>query len=132
MTYRLENENINLNTNIEDNLFFDIDTVLPLGMIVNELVSNSLKYAFQGRDKGEIRIKLYRKIFVKFDSKDFKSTSFVLIVSDNGMGIHELDFEDLNTLGMQLVTSLVNQLGGEFELKRNKGTEFTMQFTLTD
>ena len=63
LTYRLEDENISLHTDIEDNLFFDIDTVLPLGMIVNELVSNSLKHAFQGRDKGEIRIKLYRKRF---------------------------------------------------------------------
>ncbi len=48
------------------------------------------------------------------------------------MGTHELNFEDLNTLGMQLVTSLVNQLDGELELKRDKRTEFTMQFTLTE
>ena len=45
---------------LEENLFFDMDTAVPLGIIVNELVSNSLKHAFQGRDKGEIRIKLSR------------------------------------------------------------------------
>jgi two-component sensor histidine kinase len=132
LTYRLENENISVNMNIEENLFFDINTVIPLGMIINELVFNSLKHAFQGREEGEIRIKLYRKRFVEFENKDFKSTSLVLIISDNGMGTHELNFEDLNTLGMQLVTSLVNQLDGELELKRDKRTEFTMQFTLTE
>ena len=132
MTYRLENENISLNTDMEENFFFDIDTVLPLGMIVTELVSNSLKHAFQGKDKGEIRLKFYSKKFVEFENKEFESTSFVLIVSDNGIGIPELDFEDLDSLGMQLVTSLVNQLDGEFELKRCKGTEFTIQFALTE
>ena len=62
-----------------------------------------------------------------------KSTSFILIVSDNGVGIPEnLDIEDLDSLGMQLVTSLVDQLDGELELKRNNGTEFTMRFTVTE
>ena len=60
-TYRLGNTDISLNMDLEENLFFDMDTAVPLGMIVNELVSNSLKHAFQGRDKGEIRIKLHRE-----------------------------------------------------------------------
>ncbi len=132
LAYGLENENISLNIDMEENFFFDIDTVIPLGIIVNELVSNSLKHAFQGKDKGKIQIKFCRKRFVEFENKECKSTSFVLIVSDNGMGIPELDFEDIDSLGMQLVISLVNQLDGEFELKRGKGTEFTMQFTLIE
>ena len=83
---------------LEENLFFDMDTAVPLGMIVNELVSNSLKHAFKGRDKGEIRIKLCRKRFVEFESEECKSTSFILTVSDNGMGIPEnLDIEDLDS-----------------------------------
>ena len=58
--------------------------------------------------------------------KDCKSTSFTLTVSDDGVGIPEsLDIEDLDSLGIQLVTSLVDQLDGELELKRNNGTEFT-------
>ena len=56
-----------------------------------------------------------------------------MTVSDNGVGIPEnLDIEDLDTLGFQLVTSLVDQLDGEFKLKRNNGTEFTMRFTVTE
>ena len=46
---------------LEKNSFFNMDTAIPLGIIINELVSNSLKHAFQGRDKGGIRIKLHRE-----------------------------------------------------------------------
>ena len=61
LTYRLGNTDISLNMDLEENIFFDMDTAVPLGIIVNELVSNSLKHAFIGRDKGEIRIKLRRE-----------------------------------------------------------------------
>ena len=61
LTYRLGNADINLNMDLEENLFFDMDTAIPLGIVINELVSNSLKHAFSGRDKGEIRIKLHRR-----------------------------------------------------------------------
>ena len=61
LTYRLGNTDISLNMDLEENIFFDMDTAVPLGIIVNELVSNSLKHAFTGRDKGEIRIKLRRE-----------------------------------------------------------------------
>ena len=60
-TYRLGNTNVSLNIDLEENISFDMDTAVPLGMIVNELVSNSLKHAFIGRDKGEIQIKLCRE-----------------------------------------------------------------------
>jgi len=140
LTYRLRDTDISLNMDLEENIFFDMDTAVPLGIIVNELVSNSLKHAFIGKDKGEIRIKLCREESAEFESsrsvsnnKDFESTSFTLTVSDNGMGIPEnLDIEDLDSLGFQLVTSLVDQLDGELELKRNNGTEFTMRFTVTE
>ena len=140
LTYRLRDTDISLNMDLEENIFFDMDTAVPLGMIVNELVSNSLKHAFIGRDKGEIRIKLCREESAEFESsravsnnEDFQSTSFTLTVSDNGVGIPEnLDIEDLDSLGFQLVTSLVDQLDGELELKRNNGTGFTMRFTVTE
>jgi len=128
-TYRLGNDNTSLNINLEDNIFLDMEIAIPLGIIVNELVSNSLKHAFQGRDKGEIRIELCREKSVEFENEDFKSTNFILSISDNGVGIPEnLDIEDLESLGLQLLTSLVDQLDGELELKRNNGTEFTMKF----
>jgi PAS domain S-box-containing protein len=132
-TYRLGNSDINLKLDLVENAFFDMDIAVPLGMIVNELVSNSLKHAFTGRDEGEIKIKLCRGELTGFECEDCESTSFILTVSDNGIGIPEhLDIEDLDSLGIQLITALVDQLDGEFELKRNNGTEFTMSFAVKE
>ena len=72
LTYRLGNTDISLNMDLEENLFFDMDTAVPLGMIVNELVSNSLKHAFIGRDKGEIQIKLHREETQNSKAEDSK------------------------------------------------------------
>ena len=132
LTYRLGNSDIGLNMDLEKNLFFDMDTAIPLGIIVNELVSNSLKHAFIGKDEGEVRIKLRREENGERRKEGCESTSFILTISDNGVGIPEFDIEDLDSLGMQLVTSLVDQLDGELELKRNNGTKFTMKFTVTE
>ncbi len=137
-TYRFVNTNISLSIDIENNLFFDIDTAILLGMIVNELISNSLKHAFSERANGKISIKLRRAEDEKFRNsgeeskyKGFKSTSFTLTVSDDGVGVPEnLVFEDIESLGLQLVNSLVDQLDGEFKLERNNGTEFTLKFTV--
>ena len=137
-TYRFVNTNISLSIDIENNLFFDIDTAILLGMIVNELISNSLKHAFSERANGKISIKLRRAEDGKFRNsgeeskyKGFKSTSFTLTVSDDGVGVPEnLVFEDIESLGLQLVNSLVDQLDGEFKLERNNGTEFILKFTV--
>jgi two-component sensor histidine kinase len=114
--------------NLEENALFNMDTAVPLGIIVNELVSNSLKHAFPGRSEGEIRIKLHRD-----ESESDESALFFLTISDNGVGIPEnTDVEDLESLGLQLVTTLVNQLDGEIKLKRNNGTEFTVRFMVKE
>ena len=133
-TYSLSRKNIQLRHGSGRKSLFNMDTAVPLGIIVNELVSNSLKHAFPGRDKGEIRIKLHREENGEENRNEgCKSTTFILTVSDNGVGIPEnLDIEDLDSLGLQLVTSLVDQLDGELELKRNNGTEFTIGFTVTE
>ncbi len=124
-TYRVGNTNVSLNMDLEENLFFDINNAVSLGIIINELVSNSFKYAFQGRDKGEIRI--------RFGREKGSDTHFVLTVSDNGIGISEnIDIRKLGSLGLNLVASLVEQLDGELELKRNYGTEFTIRLTVTE
>jgi PAS domain S-box-containing protein len=136
-TYRIDGKNIHLHMDMEENIFLDMDTAIPLGIIVNELVSNSLKHAFIEEDRGRIYINLRREkngelINSREESKyeDCKSTSFILTVSDDGVGIPEsFDLENPNSLGMQLVTTLVDQLAGEFALKRNNGTEFTIRFT---
>ena len=132
-TYRLSGKNIHLSMDLEENALFNMDTAVPLGIIVNELVSNSLKHAFPGRDRGVIRIKLRREKNGENKKEGNKSTSFTLTVSDNGVGIPEnLDIEDLDGLGIQLITTLVDQLDGELELKRNNGTEFAIRFTVTE
>lgn len=130
-TYRLGDTDISLNMDLEENLLLDMDIAVPLGIIVNELVSNSLKHAFIGRDRGEIRIELHKEESIEFKRQEYESTNFTLKISDNGVGIPELEIENLDSLGMQLVTSLVDQLEGELELKRDNGTEFTMRFTVT-
>ena len=132
-TYKLGNTEVRLNLDLEEDFLLDMDTSIPLGIIINELVSNSLKHAFSGRDKGEIRIELHREEKGEYKKEGCKDTSFTLIISDNGVGIPEnLDIEDLESLGLQLVASLVDQLDGELELKRNNGTEFTIRFTVVE
>ena len=129
LTYRLGNKDISLKMDLDENLFFDMDTAVPLGMIVNELVSNSLKHAFKGKAEGNIRIKLCREEIVECmnsreesKSEDCESAGFILTVSDDGIGIPEnLEIENLDSLGFQLVTTLVDQLDGELELKGTMG-----------
>jgi two-component sensor histidine kinase len=124
LTYKLDID-VNLNFDLEENIFLDMDIAIPLGIAINEIVTNSFKYAFSGRDNGDIRIKLHRD--------ECKSSNFTLSVSDNGVGIPgDLDIKDLDSLGLQLVTTLVEQLDGEFELKRDKGTEFIIRLTVTE
>jgi PAS domain S-box-containing protein len=144
LTCRLGDTNVTLNMDLEEDIFLDMDTAVPLGIIVNELVSNSFKHAFPGRDKGEIQIKLLREgngecLKYRMDvngirenkNEGCEDTSFVLIVSDNGMGIPEYqEIECLDSLGLQLVNSLIEQLDGKLQMKRNGGTEFTIRFAV--
>ncbi|AKB47199.1 sensory transduction histidine kinase [Methanosarcina sp. Kolksee] len=132
-TYRLGDAAISLKTELEEDIFFDMDITVPLGLIVNELVSNSLKHAFPYGKNGEIRIRLSRNnesgCLKEEKGPEGKSTEFNLTVSDNGKGIPEtINFENPETLGLQLVSILVNQLEGEIELKKENGTEFSMRF----
>jgi two-component sensor histidine kinase len=139
-TYVFDDKNIPLYMDLEENVFLNMDGAVPLGIIVTELVSNSLKHAFSGRDTGEIYIKLRKEedgelMNSREEStcKDFMSTSFILQVSDDGVGIpRNIDLKRTNSLGMQLITALVDQLDGEIVLKRNDETEFTIRFILTE
>lgn len=139
-TYRLGNFDVSLSMDLEENILLDMDTAVPLGIIVNELVSNSLKYAFLNRDKGEIQIKFHkdnnrenRSNIEESKSEEYKTTSFILTISDNGVGISEdLDIKELDSLGLQLVIFLVDQLDGKLELKKGNGTEFIIRFTVVE
>jgi PAS domain S-box-containing protein len=102
-------------------VMLDIDTAIPCGLIINELVSNSLKYAFTEGKKGKITIDMHPE----------GTDRLVLIVRDNGVGLPEgLDFRHTETLGMQLVNTLTEQLKGNLEVKRAEGTEFKITFPL--
>jgi len=94
-----------------------LDTAIPCGLIINELVTNSLKYAFPDGRKGTITVE-----FDKYDDE------FFLKVSDDGIGMNDLKHDSLETLGLQLVESLVNQLDGIISSDTNHGTEFIITF----
>ncbi|MDM7918228.1 MAG: PAS domain S-box protein [Methanosarcina sp.] len=127
-TYRLGNDDLSLNMDLEENIFFDMDIAVPLGIIVNELVSNSLKHAFT-KNEGEIRIQLCRE---EKNNKTQESL-FSLIISDNGKGIPEnLELENTESLGLKLVSILADQLDGNLELKRENGTEFRISFRVVE
>ncbi len=111
-------EAVRLKIDIKD-ILLNINTAIPCALIISELVSNSIKYAFPGGIEGEIRIGLYTD----------KNGKFKLIVKDNGVGFpKEIDFRKTESLGMQLVIMLVEQLDGTVELDRSEGTAFTIQF----
>lgn len=98
----------------------NIETAIPCGLIVNELVSNSLKYAFFERMSGEIRIELFRDEVNKFH----------LIVSDNGIGLpNNFNIETAATLGIRLVRMLTRQLKGVLEIENDRGTRFKLVFS---
>jgi PAS domain S-box-containing protein len=99
-TYSLNSKNIHLYMDLEENSFFDMDTAVPLGIIVNELISNSLKYAFTEDQEGEIRIQLCREE----KNNETRESLFSLTISDNGKGIPEdMELENVESLGLQLV-----------------------------
>jgi PAS domain S-box-containing protein len=128
-TYSLNSKSLHLYMDLEENSLFNMDTAVPLGIIVNELVSNSLKHAFTEDQEGEIRIKLCRE---KINDEKRKSL-FSLTISDNGKGIPEnFELGNHESLGLQLVNILVDQLDGQIELKREHGTEFKITFNVVE
>jgi two-component sensor histidine kinase/CheY-like chemotaxis protein len=109
---------ITITTDVE-NVLFGVDTAIPCALIINELVSNSLKHAFPDGAPGEVTIALHQI-----------NGTCELTVADNGVGPPpNFDFRATDSLGMQLVTALINQLDGTITLDRTKGTTFIITFT---
>ena len=99
----------------------DMNKAIPCGLIINELVSNAFKYAFEKTAKGKINI--------EFKVLKNKEHQFRLTIRDNGRGISEhTDINHPKTLGLQLVQSLVSQLDGRLHIQNNKGAVFEIDF----
>jgi len=117
-SYPLHSELVRPMIEVED-FFLGIDTAIPCGLILTELLSNCLKHAFPAGQAGEIRIAL----------RPQPNGTFVLRVSDSGVGLPpNLDFHNTESLGLQLVCALTEQLDGTIELERHGGTAVTISF----
>lgn len=119
-SYKTSSQIISLQTTVND-IWLNIDTAIPCGLIINELVSNSLKHAFTTSNREN-------QISINLNSDEDKK--FVLIVSDNGSGFPEkLDFRNTESLGLELVCTLTEQLEGTIELDSSTGTSFKITFS---
>lgn len=115
--YGAYTQGVKLDFQVEE-IIFDITTATPLGLLVNELVSNSLKYAFPGQQEGTITVQL-------FTAKD----TCILMVTDDGVGLPEEFRKDQSaTLGYQLIHALIEQLEGTLETLPQRGTAYQICF----
>jgi PAS domain S-box-containing protein len=109
---------IKLNLDIQ-NVFLNLDLAIPCGLIINEIVSNALKYAFvDNRDDSEISIRM-----------ELDGENLILDIGDNGIGLPpEIDYRHTESLGLQLVVTLTDQLNGNIELNTENGTKYRIVF----
>ncbi|MFN6463000.1 MAG: PAS domain S-box protein [Nostoc sp. DedVER02] len=119
--YEVNEDAIALLVNIDNQVFLGLDTAIPCSLIIHELVSNSLKYAFPSGKDGTIYIEINQ-------NQDHEVT---LIVSDNGIGLPpNFNFKKLASLGWQLVDALINQISGNINIQGDTGVECRVTFTL--
>lgn len=118
--YRFDNLAIGLELDVDD-IYLDIDRAVPCGLIINELVSNSLKHAWKGRSgTGTISI-------------SFKKTNddgnYCFSIGDDGIGVpDDFDIESATSMGLEIVRILTQQLDGIVKLKNDNGTTFIIEF----
>jgi PAS domain S-box-containing protein len=116
--YDVDADTVTFEINADDRVL-EIDAATPFGLIINELVSNALKHAFPGSRRGKISIEL---------SGDEGGMS-KMIVADNGIGFPKgVDLRTMNSLGLKLVITLIQQLSGTIELDQTAGARFTTTF----
>ncbi|MES2288030.1 MAG: histidine kinase dimerization/phosphoacceptor domain -containing protein [Bacteroidota bacterium] len=125
-SHNLNPENVQVHVNaITQSHFFKIDIAIPCGLILNELISNSFKYAFPEKRKGNIHL------FFGLEKKLKNTNQYILEVADDGIGIPSyVDLKNPNSLGLQLLEMLTEQIGGTLDLDRTEGTKFTVRFPI--
>ncbi|MDF1526443.1 MAG: histidine kinase dimerization/phosphoacceptor domain -containing protein [bacterium] len=117
-SYAVDLGKVKLNIQAE-NMLMVVDTGIPCGLIINELITNAFKHAFPDGREGEVTI-IFRQA---------GEGKFHLEVNDDGVGIPEdIDIRKTQSLGLQLVTMLVEQLSGEMRINSDKGTSFVIEF----
>ncbi len=115
--YKVEDKNIQVITDIDD-IKLDVDTIIPFGLIINELISNALKYAFTEKDSGEITIDL-----------KLKDELLILIVADNGVGLPDnFSIENASSLGYRLIKSFSQKLKATLTIENpSEGTKVRLE-----
>ncbi|MCX6690470.1 MAG: PAS domain S-box protein [Methanoregula sp.] len=114
--YSLDPSQIKFTVEVKD-ISFDIDYAIPIGLLMNELISNALKHAFPDGQKGEITI-----------DGESRYSEVVITIMDNGIGIPlDFDWRNTPTLGLHLVLALIDQVKGTIELVRQGGTTFIIR-----
>jgi two-component sensor histidine kinase len=105
-----------------NNVALSMTSAIPCGLIVNEVLTNALKYAFPDNKEGELRIKL-----------GIENNNVKLLLADDGVGIPEsINLDNTDTLGMKLIQILTDQLNGTIELDRKGGTRYNLRFPRED
>ena len=120
-TYKIGDTDIFIHSDIED-IELDIDTVIPMGLITNELISNSLKYAYEDKEAGQIELEIKTQ-----------ENQLLLLVKDEGKGIPFTEIPKRSeTLGMQLIHSFTKKLKGKIAIDNRDGTSFRILIPMGD
>lgn len=119
-TYSNSYSEIKLNLDVQT-IFLNLDLAIPSGLIINEIVSNAIKYAFtDNSEENTITMVMFTE-----------GENLKLIIEDNGIGLpNHIDFRNTESLGLQLVITLVDQLNGNIQIDNTKGTKYTIIFKI--
>lgn len=128
VSYNINPERISVNIHIDaSHKEMDINVAVPCGLMINEMLTNCFKYAFPNNKKGKIELTYHSKKVTGHKSKN------TIIVKDNGIGFPKnMDPEKMPTLGMQLITTLVEQIEGKLEVMNQDGAGLLVNFITED
>lgn len=117
ISYNIDKSKIDIQLHVED-LNLDIDKTNITGLIINELVSNSFKYAFTPEEAGRLGVHIWRE-----------NQELIMDICDSGIGLPDnINIETADTLGLQLIRMLLNQIDGSIKYQNDKGAHFVIRF----